>query len=330
MSTQLLEIQPKELKFIFEPKKHSSCSVRLLNNTQHYVAFKVKTTCPKKYCVRPNVAVISPKLSCDFTVTMQAQRVAPPDMVCKDKFLIQSTIVREGTTDEDITSSMFAKDDAKYIEEYKMRVTLVSPPYSPVLSPINGVLKQQGLAFDAEKLITQVISKSETKQTVRRGFNETKLINEEVLQQEKCTEFEIMEDAEQRPANDAKQKPANDEERRTAKDAEFQPEKDAKFKPVEGAGLSSVNNVEELNLIKDIEQMKSQLSGLESKLRQTEITISKLTEEKRSSVQDVKVLNEKLAELSRTGVRRVQVGFPFLFVCMVAFISVVLGYLAHR
>jgi hypothetical protein len=39
-------------------------------------------------------------------VTMQAQRVAPPDMQCKDKFLIQSTVVPYGTTEEDITSDM--------------------------------------------------------------------------------------------------------------------------------------------------------------------------------------------------------------------------------
>lgn len=39
-------------------------------------------------------------------VTMQAPRAAPPDMECRDKFLIQSTIVSSGTTDEDITASM--------------------------------------------------------------------------------------------------------------------------------------------------------------------------------------------------------------------------------
>lgn len=37
---------------------------------------------------------------------MQAQRAAPPDMLCKDKFLIQSTIVPSGITEEDITASM--------------------------------------------------------------------------------------------------------------------------------------------------------------------------------------------------------------------------------
>ncbi|OMO77429.1 Major sperm protein [Corchorus olitorius] len=46
---------------------------------------EVKTTSPKKYCVRPNVGVIMPKSICDFTVTMQAQREAPPDMICNKK-----------------------------------------------------------------------------------------------------------------------------------------------------------------------------------------------------------------------------------------------------
>lgn len=39
-------------------------------------------------------------------VTMQAQRAAPPDLHCKDKFLIQSTVVPVGTAEEDITSGM--------------------------------------------------------------------------------------------------------------------------------------------------------------------------------------------------------------------------------
>ncbi|XP_062144903.1 vesicle-associated protein 2-2-like [Alnus glutinosa] len=320
MSTQFLEIQPKELKFIFELKKHSSCSVRLANNTHSYVAFKVKTTSPKKYCVRPNVGIISPKSSCDFSVTMQAQRTAPPDMACRDKFLIQSTIVPDGTTDENITPSMFAKDGGKYIEENKLRVILVSPPHSPVLSPINGALKQ-GLAYEASKLKSQFSSRVETKQTVTKDVDESNLVNDEVLSLEKDMEFETVEDAEQSPANDA--------ELRTAKDAEFEPEEDSKLKPAEDVGSNSIKKVEELNLIKDIEEMKSKLDGLESKLREAEGTISKLTEERRSSVQDIKVLQEKLAELSRRGVRRVQVGFPLLFVCMVALISVVVGYLLH-
>ncbi len=39
-------------------------------------------------------------------VTMQAQREAPPDMQCKDKFLVQSVIAPSGVTVKDITGEM--------------------------------------------------------------------------------------------------------------------------------------------------------------------------------------------------------------------------------
>lgn len=39
-------------------------------------------------------------------VTMQAQKEAPPDMQCKDKFLLQSVIVSPRTTAKDITPEM--------------------------------------------------------------------------------------------------------------------------------------------------------------------------------------------------------------------------------
>ncbi|KAK0607629.1 hypothetical protein LWI29_017807 [Acer saccharum] len=75
---------------------------------------------------------------------MQAQKEAPPDLPCKDKFLIQCTVVPFGTTDKDITSNKFAKDKetGKYVEEKKLRVVLISPPQSPVLLPRNEELKQ--------------------------------------------------------------------------------------------------------------------------------------------------------------------------------------------
>ncbi|XP_048422725.1 vesicle-associated protein 1-3 [Pyrus x bretschneideri] len=134
MSTgDLLSIQPLELKFPFEVKKQSSCSLQLTNKTTNYVAFKVKTTNPKKYCVRPNAGVVLPGTTCDVTVTMQAQKEAPPDMQCKDKFLLQSVVAPEGATTKDITPEMFNKEDGKIVEEFKLRVIYfpANPP-SPV------------------------------------------------------------------------------------------------------------------------------------------------------------------------------------------------------
>ncbi|GKC97996.1 vesicle-associated protein 2-2, partial [Tanacetum coccineum] len=124
-----------------EVKKQSSCSVQLINKTHNHVAFKVKTTNPKKYCVRPNTGVILPNSSCEFSVTMQAPKVAPPDLICRDKFLVQSTAVPEGTKEEDVTSNTFAKEDDKIVDEKRLKVLLISPPESPESSPINETSK---------------------------------------------------------------------------------------------------------------------------------------------------------------------------------------------
>lgn len=40
------------------------------------------------------------------SVTMQAQKEAPPDMQCKDKFLLQSVVASPGATTKDITPEM--------------------------------------------------------------------------------------------------------------------------------------------------------------------------------------------------------------------------------
>ncbi|KAK7332220.1 hypothetical protein VNO80_28969 [Phaseolus coccineus] len=138
MATDLLLIHPSHITFRFELKKPSSCVVRLTNHDSHYVAFKVKTTSPKKYCVRPTVGIVQPHGTSDFTVTMQAQRTAPPDFNCKDKFLVQSAVVPAGTTEDDISSDLFVKDSGRLVEEKKLRVVLVTPSSSPE----NGDLSQ--------------------------------------------------------------------------------------------------------------------------------------------------------------------------------------------
>ncbi|TYJ11223.1 hypothetical protein E1A91_A11G260900v1 [Gossypium mustelinum] len=376
MNTQLLEIEPKELKFEFILKKQSSCSITLTNKTNQYVAFKVKTTSPKKYCVRPNVGIIMPKSACGFTVTMQAQREAPPDMICRDKFLIQSTVVPVGTTDEDITSATFVKDSGRHIEENKLKVALVSPSDSPVLSPINGTMNQ-GMDYDRVETfatLPTVVTIEESKMRNTEDLKPTKdaewnsrkdMLYEEKLKPKKDAELKpmndifgdnlnIIKDTELKPKTDAELKPMNDifgdnlniikdtelkpknnsfnsKELKPVKDEESKPMEDIleteELKPVKDYKVKTLKTDEDLKFAKDMEEMKSKLSDLESKLGKAEATISKLTEERRLTVQERKTLQEELALLrKKSDVRRVQVGFPLLFVCMVAIGSMFMGY----
>ncbi|KAK9933744.1 hypothetical protein M0R45_020920 [Rubus argutus] len=98
----------------FELKKQSSCSLQLTNKTVKYMAFKVKIINPKKYCVRPNAECYC---YCVRKITMQAQKESPPDMLCRDKFLLQSVVAPDGSTTKDITAEMFNKEDGKVVEE---------------------------------------------------------------------------------------------------------------------------------------------------------------------------------------------------------------------
>ncbi|PIN06485.1 VAMP-associated protein involved in inositol metabolism [Handroanthus impetiginosus] len=130
---EFLGIQPSELKFPFELRKQSSCSMQLTNKTDQFIAFKVKTTNPKKYSVRPNAGIVLPNSVCNVTVTMQAQKEAPPDMQCRDKFLVQSVIAPNGATNKDVTAEMFNREDGKFVDEFRLRVALIpANPPSPV------------------------------------------------------------------------------------------------------------------------------------------------------------------------------------------------------
>ncbi|KAJ0252762.1 Vesicle-associated protein 2-1 [Hirschfeldia incana] len=123
---QLISIQPDELKFLFELEKQSYCDLKVSNKTESYVAFKVKTTSPKKYFVRPNTGVIQPWDSCIIRVTLQAQREYPPDMQCKDKFLLQSTIVPPHTDVDELPQDTFTKDSSKTLTECKLKVSYIA------------------------------------------------------------------------------------------------------------------------------------------------------------------------------------------------------------
>ncbi|RZC47126.1 hypothetical protein C5167_040077 [Papaver somniferum] len=133
-NNNLLNIQPTdhELKFPFELNKKTSSSLQFTNNTDGYVAFKVKTTNPKKYSASPNMGIVLPGTTCDVTVAMQAQKEAPQDMLqSKDKFLVQTTVVAAPT--RNITSEIFSKESGRVIEEFKLRVIYVVPVANPVL-----------------------------------------------------------------------------------------------------------------------------------------------------------------------------------------------------
>lgn len=349
MTEELLDIQPTELKFTFELKKQSTCVIQLGNKSDQCVAFKVKTTSPKKYCVRPNVGIIKPKAISDFTVTMQAQHIAPPDLQCKDKFLIQGIVVPFGTSDEDITSNMFAKDTGKYVEEKKLRVILMSPPQSPVLLQRNAELKQESspeTSLQKDRALNgvenippgdRVAANAEVFETAKVAYDLTEAKDVQQFENSKEQDKSIAAKDIQMfsttiVANELKEAEIVQRfDSSKVTDEVIGAAKDEESRPAEDAGESKpAKEILELRLAKDFEDLKLKLTAMDSQLREAEHTIRQLMEARKLATREKDMLKHELEVLRRkSSPRRVQVGFPLLFVCMVAFISLVIGYLSH-
>nr|GMD43673.1 vesicle-associated protein 2-2-like [Ipomoea batatas] len=211
---------------------------------------------------------------------MQAQREPPPDMICKDKFLVQGATVPEGTTEEDITSEMFAKDDGKYVQENKLRVILVNPSDSPVLSPMNGVHSHQARNVFADDVFGSAKFSALSELAKNMGLkqeNGKELVDTKLLESKSRKDIEELES----------------------------------FKEV----MKSKLNELELQL----SAVRTLLSAaffvlLFSPIYQAEATIARLTEERKEIARERESLQRELAIMtSKKVVKKVHVGFPLIY-----------------
>ncbi|KAL4873153.1 hypothetical protein BDV12DRAFT_160475 [Aspergillus spectabilis] len=120
-------LDPPELGFK-RPFNREVCQIlHLTNNNQDAVVFKVKTTAPKHYCVRPNSGRIEPGKHVEVQVLLQAMKDEPaPDAKCKDKFLVQTVGVTKDMEFANV-GSIFEKATKSAIQERKIRVIWMAP-----------------------------------------------------------------------------------------------------------------------------------------------------------------------------------------------------------
>ncbi|GJW84042.1 vesicle-associated protein 1-2-like protein [Tanacetum coccineum] len=127
MEEDIGEIQPKELRFMFEPKKRISCILMLVNNSNRHMAFKVKITRPKVYQVEPHEGIVKPFSICEVTITRRGENVVPlPNVIEKEIFLVQRTFVPEDTSANDVSSVFRSKGIVK--SEKKLKVYVYVKP----------------------------------------------------------------------------------------------------------------------------------------------------------------------------------------------------------
>lgn len=114
---------PTDLKFKGPFTKAVSSYLKLTNPSDHRVCFKIKTTAPRRYCVRPNSGTIEPKSTVEIAVTLQPFSYDINEKN-KHKFMVQSISCPDGDCNIDI---LWKEVEPSSIQEYKLRCIFDNP-----------------------------------------------------------------------------------------------------------------------------------------------------------------------------------------------------------
>ncbi|XP_017778294.1 PREDICTED: vesicle-associated membrane protein-associated protein B [Nicrophorus vespilloides] len=149
---QVLIIEPEaELKFIGPFTTSNTIKMTLTNPSKKTVVFKIKTTAPKKYCVRPNSGLLLPSASVELGICLQPFYYDPAEKN-KHKFMVQSMFVPDGQvnleqvwkecTPEQLMDSKLRcvfelPEPANATEESETRFNTFTPTKVPALAASN-------------------------------------------------------------------------------------------------------------------------------------------------------------------------------------------------
>ncbi|SMN18230.1 similar to Saccharomyces cerevisiae YER120W SCS2 Integral ER membrane protein that regulates phospholipid metabolism via an interaction with the FFAT motif of Opi1p [Maudiozyma saulgeensis] len=119
----LVEISPDVLEFKPPLTEQSIEYMTIVNNAPHNIAFKVKTTAPKFYCVRPNAAVVAPGESVEIQVIFLGLAEEPSaEYNCRDKFLVITLPAPEDLEIKDVSSSWSQLESAHSKEAISKKI----------------------------------------------------------------------------------------------------------------------------------------------------------------------------------------------------------------
>ncbi|KFB37903.1 AGAP000626-PA-like protein [Anopheles sinensis] len=129
MTGECLKKLEKSMKLIFlkhctRPFRTAVASyMRLTNPTDHDICFKIKTTAPKKYCVRPNCGILEPKESQEIAIVLQPF-IFDANEKNKHKFMVQSMVKPD---DEDTNLEDLWKKYPEKLMDSKLRCVFEVP-----------------------------------------------------------------------------------------------------------------------------------------------------------------------------------------------------------
>ncbi|EDO39251.1 predicted protein, partial [Nematostella vectensis] len=121
---QVLKLDPAiELKFRGPFTEVVTSSLRLANPSEKRVCFKVKTTAPKRYCVRPNSGIVEPNGAVEVAVMLQPFEYDPKEKA-KHKFMVQTMFAPDNITDQE---NLWREADANTLMDSKLKCVFELP-----------------------------------------------------------------------------------------------------------------------------------------------------------------------------------------------------------
>jgi vesicle-associated membrane protein-associated protein B len=166
-----LTISPEEIAFPATTggMSTSHAVITLSNPTSSLVAFKVKTTAPNNYFVKPKSGTLSPGGSIEIQVTLQVP-YANEQAGSTDRFLVQSAVCQ---TTEGLSRDEWARLDKFAISEKRLPVTFKSTATASVSgttsslaasgSQIGDGREAQLVNLPAEELVKYAVNLEKTK-----------------------------------------------------------------------------------------------------------------------------------------------------------------------
>ncbi|XP_024135903.1 VAMP (vesicle-associated membrane protein)-associated protein A, like [Oryzias melastigma] len=114
---------PSDLKFKGPFTDVVTTNLKLKNPSDRRVCFKVKTTAPRRYCVRPNSGVIDPGATVNISVMLQPFEYDPNEK-SKHKFMVQTIFAPPNVSDMD---SLWKESKPDDLMDSKLRCVFELP-----------------------------------------------------------------------------------------------------------------------------------------------------------------------------------------------------------
>lgn len=135
---QVLIIEPAHELCFFGPFTTAVSAVMSLKNpSDRKVCFKIKTTAPKRYCVKPNSGVIDPKQEVQVAVSLQPFEYDPNEKN-RHKFMVQAMFAPEGEINPD---TLWKEAEDSQIMDSKLKCVFKIQDESSASAVTNGAEK---------------------------------------------------------------------------------------------------------------------------------------------------------------------------------------------